>query len=379
MLESWAPASADAKVAFAEFQLHLREITPRVRVVHAIFALNVLVFAAMVASGVSVFKPTVVDALTWGANYGPRTLSGQPWRLVANVFVHFGIVHLAANMFVLWNVGGVVERLFGPLAFAAIYFAAGITASVASLVVHPTVVSAGASGAVFGVYGALAAFVLLRRGAIPKVVLSRLGGIAGSFIVFNVIYGAAQTEIDNAAHLGGLIGGFAAGAFLIRPLVLGRPSEPRRPALTVAAAVVLAGVVVLAMPRPLEFQAIIKDFAVSEKAVWATYNATMKGMWGEKIGLLQASNEIAPILPQCYAAQAKLETESKIWLRQHPGVTLQSRALAIVGRASQVQCAGIDRVVTTLRKRDMAGMVIATLDTERDAQALQAEFQNLKP
>jgi hypothetical protein len=83
VVEPWAPGSADPKVAFAEFQRHLREITPRVRVLPTIFALNVLVFAAMVAGGVSAINPTVADALAWGANYGPRTLSGQPWRLVA--------------------------------------------------------------------------------------------------------------------------------------------------------------------------------------------------------------------------------------------------------------------------------------------------------
>lgn len=380
VVEPWAPGSADPKVAFAEFQLHLREITPRVRVLPAIFALNVLVFAAMVASGVSAINPTIAGALTWGANYGPRTLSGEPWRLVTNFFVHFGIIHLAANMFALWNAGGVIERLFGPLAFAAIYFAAGITASIASLAVHPTVVSAGASGAIFGVYGALAAFVLLRRGEIPKVVISRLGGVAGSFIAYNVIYGAAHAGIDNAAHLGGLIGGFAAGAFLIRPLVLNRPSEPRRPALTVVAAVALAGVVVLVMPRPLDFQTIIKDFAGGEDAILAAYNATTGSFDSHKIDAVEAADQIErTVLPPWHAAHIKLESQANTWLHQSTGTPAQKRLLELLLQDAEVREAGWTRLVAALRAGDRPAALAAAHETNVAVQGLLTELRDLQP
>jgi rhomboid protease GluP len=380
VVEPWAPGSADPKVAFAEFQLHLREITPRVRVLPAIFALNVLVFAAMVASGVSAINPTIAGALTWGANYGPRTLNGEPWRLVANFFVHFGIVHLAANMFALWNAGGVVERLFGPLAFAALYLAAGLTASIASLAVHPTVVSAGASGAIFGIYGALAAFVLLRRGAIPKVVLSRLGGVAGSFIFYNVVYGAAHAGIDNAAHLGGLIGGFAAGAFLIRPLAIDRPSERRRPALTVAAAVVLAGAVVLVMPRPLDFQAILKDFATSEEAILAAYNAATGSLDAHEIDAAQTADRIDRIvLPPWHAAHAKLQSQTNTWLHQSKGTPAQKRLFELILQDAEVREAGWTRVAAALRTGDGPAAMAAAHDMNEAVQGLSTELQNLKP
>jgi rhomboid protease GluP len=380
VVEPWAPGSDDPKVAFAEFQLHLREITPRVRVLPTIFALNVLVFAAMVASGVSAINPTIAGALTWGANYGPRTLNGEPWRLVSNFFVHFGIIHLAANMFALWNAGGVIERLFGPLAFAAIYFAAGLTASIASLAAHPTVVSAGASGAIFGVYGALAAFVLLRRGAIPKVVISRLGGVAGSFIAYNIFYGAAHAGIDNAAHLGGLIGGFAAGAFLIRPLVIDRPSEPRRPALTVAAAVVLAGAVVLAMPRTLDFQAIIKDFAGGEDAILAAYNATTGSFDSHKIDAAEAADQIEQtVLPPWHAAHTKLQSQTNIWLHQSKGTPAQKRLLELLLQDAEVREAGWTRLVAALRAGDRPAALAAAHETNVAVQDLLTELHNLKP
>jgi membrane associated rhomboid family serine protease len=305
----------------------------------------VLVFAAMVATGVSALNPTADAVLDWGANYGPRTLGGEPWRLVANVFVHFGIIHLAANMFALWSAGAVIERLFGPLAFAAIYFAAGLTGSIISLAAHPTVVSAGASGAVFGVYGALAAFVLCRRGAIPKVVISRLGGVAGSFIAYNLSFGAAHAGIDNAAHLGGLIGGFAAGIFLIRPLILDRPSESRRPALIAAAAVVLAGVVVLVMPRPVDFRTIFKDFAASEHVILDAYNATTRSYDAQEIDGLRAAIQIEQtVLPPWRAAQAKMERQSIVWLDQKHGNAAEERLLALLGQEAEARDGGFARV-----------------------------------
>jgi rhomboid protease GluP len=196
---AWAPGSADPKVAFAEFKLHLRTITPRLAVVPTVIGLNVLVYAAMVATGVSPMNPTVVAAIHWGADYGPLTQAGQPWRLLSNIFVHFGAIHLCANMLALASAGPIVERLFGSLAFAALYLAAGILGSLTSLAVHPVIVSAGASGAIFGIYGALGAVVLLHRRAIPRVVLSKLGGVAGSFIAYNVAFGFGHAGIDNAA------------------------------------------------------------------------------------------------------------------------------------------------------------------------------------
>ncbi len=379
-VEPWAPGSADPKIAFAEFQMHLREITPRVRVMPTVFALNVLVFVAMVATGVSALGPTPDVAVAWGANYGPLTLSGQPWRLVTNFFVHFGVIHLAANMFVLWNAGAIVERLFGPLAFAALYLAAGLTASLLSLAVHPTVVSAGASGAVFGVYGALAAFVLLKRGTIPKVVISRLGGVAGSFIAYNLFFGAAHAGIDNAAHIGGLLGGFAAGAFLIRPLVLDRPNEPRRPALTAAAAIVLAGVVVLVMPRPLDFQAIVRDFGASESTIIDRYNATTGSLGAHKIDMAQAADQIEQtVLPPWRDARSKLESQAQAWRRKNHATYAQEHLIALLVQVDKVRETGWTQMVAALRRGDGRAAAAAAHETEGTVRGLQKVMENVNP
>src|SRR6202035_2476066 len=86
----------------------------------------------------------------WGASFGPRTTNGEWWRLVTSMFVHSGMLQLLVNVGGLVSIGFMLERLVRRPAFAAVYFAAGVLASLVSLSVHPMAVSAGASGAIFG-------------------------------------------------------------------------------------------------------------------------------------------------------------------------------------------------------------------------------------
>jgi rhomboid protease GluP len=203
-----------------DFQQRLIAATPRVLVTPALVAINLCAFAAMTVLGVSALGGRAEEYLRFGANFGPLTTGGEWWRLVTCTFVHFGIIHLAFNLWALWDGGGITERLFGNLRFAAIYFFAGVAGSCASLLWNPQAVSAGASGAIFGVYGALLAYMTAQRGSIPPKTLNRLRISTSTFVVYSLFYGFAQTGIDNAAHLGGLAGGFAMGLILARPLNL---------------------------------------------------------------------------------------------------------------------------------------------------------------
>ena len=196
--QALGPKAAEAR-AVAEFQTTLRQVTPRIGVIAAIVAANVAVYLIMIARGVPWMEPTGNDLIAWGANFGPRTLGGQPWRLATNVFLHYGALHIFMNMFALWSAGLMVERIYGSARVAAIYAFAGACASFASVAVHPQVASAGASGAVFGIYGALGAFLLRHRGRVPTLVLKRLGNVAGTFVVYNIIIGLSHPAIDNAA------------------------------------------------------------------------------------------------------------------------------------------------------------------------------------
>jgi membrane associated rhomboid family serine protease len=91
------------------------EATPRVFVTPAIIIINLTIFAAMLVFGVSPIDPNIEQLLKWGADYGPVTLNGQWWRLLSCAFVHIGALHLALNMWCLWNLGRLAERMFGAL------------------------------------------------------------------------------------------------------------------------------------------------------------------------------------------------------------------------------------------------------------------------
>ncbi len=128
---------------------------------------NVAVFVAMVASGVDIMNPNAQTLIDWGADFGPRTLNGEWWRMVSCTFLHSGIIHLGMNMFVLWGLGRLTERFVGSMGFAVAYMISGVAGSIVSLAWNPQGISVGASGAVFGVAGTLLGFVVCHR-AIKK-------------------------------------------------------------------------------------------------------------------------------------------------------------------------------------------------------------------
>jgi rhomboid protease GluP len=211
-------------------------------------------FAAMTASGVPIFWPHVSHLVGWGANDGARViLRDEYWRLAASVFVHGGLIHLAVNMWSLLVIGPLVERIYGHLAFAALYLAAGVGGAITSAAVPPVRVSVGASGAICGVLGGLLAFLVLRRRAIPPTVLRQLRRNVLGVVLFMAVLGALVPTIDQAAHLGGLAAGFASGLILIGPwpVARGRPLRllARRVGLTAVIAAALAGAAVAVSHR----------------------------------------------------------------------------------------------------------------------------------
>lgn len=190
-------------------------------VTYAIIAANAAVYLAMGVSGVSWTQPSIPDAIRWGADFGPLTLNGQWWRVFTSTFVHFGILHIAFNMWCLLDLGRSLEFFMGRKAFAATYVASGVAASTVSLWWRPLSVSAGASGAIFGVAGAFASYIFLKRVDLIPQALKRIRGSLAFFIIVNLAWGAASIGIDNSAHLGGLIAGAILGA-LVPPVVARR-------------------------------------------------------------------------------------------------------------------------------------------------------------
>jgi membrane associated rhomboid family serine protease/Flp pilus assembly protein TadD len=181
-----------------------------------IFGVNVAVFLGMALASSSVVDFSGLDIRPWGANYGPYTLSGQWWRLVTYMFLHGGIMHIAFNMWCLWDLGALCESLYGRWTFAAIYFITGIGAGLASVAWNPGVLSVGASGAIFGLAGALISSFYLGEFSMPKLALKGTLRSLVFFAGFNLFFGQVVGGIDNAAHIGGLVTGLIMGALIAR-------------------------------------------------------------------------------------------------------------------------------------------------------------------
>ena len=154
---------------------------------------------------------TLVDM---GALFGPLTvLKGEWWRLLSAMFLHGGMTHLLMNMFSLYIVGRGVEMYFDTKSYLSIYFFSGIIGGLVSLYMHPVSVGVGASGAIFGVFGALAGFFLAHRDRIAshsKAFMKDFGVI----IAINLVIGLSIPSIDVSAHIGGLVIGFIGGFVL---------------------------------------------------------------------------------------------------------------------------------------------------------------------
>ncbi|HSK43356.1 MAG TPA: rhomboid family intramembrane serine protease [Candidatus Binatia bacterium] len=211
----------------------------------ALLAVNIAVFIAMVASGISFIKPETDQVLRWGADYGPYTLSGQYWRLITSMFLHFGIIHIFGNMWCLWSLGQLAEKLIDSVSLVGLYLITGIGAALLSLSWDPMRVSAGASGAIFGIAGALISVLYFGKLGLQPASVKKLLGYVVRFAFLNLLFGL-QGHIDNMAHLGGLVTGLIAGLFLAKTFDVAPEERPARRRMVLATSAV--GVILLFVP-----------------------------------------------------------------------------------------------------------------------------------
>ncbi|GAE33459.1 rhomboid family intramembrane serine protease [Halalkalibacter akibai] len=148
---------------------------------------------------------SVLTLIEFGAKYNPLIEEGEWWRLISAMFLHIGFLHLFMNSLALFYLGSAVERMFGTGRFLFIYFIAGVSGSLASFAFNEQV-AAGASGAIFGCFGALLYFGIVER----KLFFRTMGKSVVTILIINLVFGFAVPMVDNGAHIGGLIGGFLA-------------------------------------------------------------------------------------------------------------------------------------------------------------------------
>lgn len=368
------------------FLVSLRERTRWTLVTPAFVALNTAIFLLML------FDPATSgqsDTLIgWGGNYGPRTTNGEWWRLVKAMFVHAGLLHLVANVAGLFQLGLVVERLIGPLAFAAVYVAAGTFANLAALSQDPLGLSVGASGAVFGIYGVLVSasvWAALEDSSlrISLITLKRLVPAAAIFILYNF----AADNLSFTAELAGLVTGLAGGAVLARDI--GEERAPlRRTAATAAAALVIAAVAAIPLRgvddvRP-DLQRVIDVEERTASAYETALQRFRKGrMSAESLALLIEKT----IVPDLQAASAHLKTLDMVPAEYQPLVSSAEDYLRLRHASWLLRAEGL-RKMEQIRTHDSRRGQTATLPetvmltlkqadrTERDS--LNA-LQKIKP
>lgn len=180
--------------------------TARPVVVWVILAVNVLVFLAMTLSGGSENTEVLVR---FGAKVNGRIAAGEYWRFLTPIFIHIGLMHLAFNSYALYALGTEVERLFGRAPFAAMYLLSGLSGVAASFAFNDHL-SAGASGAIFGLVGALGYFFARYRNLLGRAGRRQLVNIV-VVAVYNLAFGFLYPGVDNHGHLGGLVAGVALG------------------------------------------------------------------------------------------------------------------------------------------------------------------------
>ena len=247
---------------------------PRADVTRALVAINVLVFAllAVVSRNLTQIPSDLLIRL--GGNFAPLVQQGETWRFFTALFLHGGLLHVGLNMLALHQAGQVVERLFGRAGFLSIYLIAGLLGNAASLWWKPGPVSVGASGAIFGVYGALLAYLLRQRGSVPVEVFREMRSGTLGFIGYSLFAGFSIPGIDNAAHLGGLVGGMLLGAAFAEPVVSQRPVRWRSPQVlgSLCLAVALGGWLWKGAPQVVRsyevghaYQQTIRQFALEEQ------------------------------------------------------------------------------------------------------------------
>lgn len=184
-----------------DFQIELKAKTPWIT--YALIAANVLVWLMLKILSIKTNTEYSDLLVPYGAKANSLILNGEYWRFISAMFLHSNEVHLLINCYSLYMVGSQVEKLFGHINMIVIYFVAGFVGSIASFAFSP-IVSVGASGAIFGLLGAMFYFAIKR----PSLLKSGFGANLITTLVINLVYGFMNERIDNYAHLGGLVGGF---------------------------------------------------------------------------------------------------------------------------------------------------------------------------
>lgn len=183
-------------------------------ITYTLLLLNLIVYSVSALLSGAVIDMDAKALVKIGALFGPFTiLGGEWWRLFTAMFLHGGMTHLLMNIFSLYLIGRGAEMYFNKTSYLSLYFFSGIIGGLVSLMVHPVSVGVGASGAIFGLFGALAGFFLAHKEQIAEHTKAFMKDFS-IIIGINIVIGFAIPSVDVSAHTGGLVVGFIGGYLL---------------------------------------------------------------------------------------------------------------------------------------------------------------------
>jgi rhomboid protease GluP len=344
--------------------------TPRSIVVPALAVVNVAVFALVASQGAGWLATSAKALIAAGANFGPLTTSGEWWRLVTGIFLHGGLIHLVVNMYALLDSGRIGEQFFGHARFLLIYMVSGIAGSIVSVWWNPYVTSVGASGAIFGVYGAMLAFMVDRRNAALAKVIQRHRAPMLVFVLYNLIAGAINAGVDNAAHVGGLVAGTLLGWTVARGTLRGR-SLPAwaAPAAALGAIVVACAALVALTPNTRaaydaqqRFEAELKWFQPEEKKLIQTTRKLLDRAQNGASDSAEVKQELLAVAARWDDAHRRLGT-----VTLEPGLTGKEAAELQANVLSYVD----------LRRQATQSLAVAVSAPKEQSDAAQEDFRRL--
>jgi len=312
------PATMTSALSAKRQELLLFERTLRERclvtwVTPLIVLLAVLAFIAQLAWGDGTFGSGLVAAAYQYGNVPGLVVGGQWWRLATSMFLHGGLVHLALNMWALWSIGRLTERLYGNRRYLCIYLLAGIVAGLVSIAWDPSRWTIGASGAIFGVFGAFLTYMGRRVTGVPLVIMRAHWLPTLLFVAFNLVAGAFDPVVDNAAHVGGLLAGLALGVVLAP---MPEDNSFRTPWVTRFAALALlvgGGSVALAVSGALHTEPPINERFALKHPWYTPSEARNLGAWQRLAGMAAAG-----VMSQAQLAESFRTEILPFWVEAQP-------------------------------------------------------------
>jgi rhomboid protease GluP len=265
---------------------------------------------------------------------------------------------------VLWDIGHFMERLLGSAGCAVVYLVAGLSGSVASLWWNPQVASAGASGAIFGLYGGLIGYLLAGSQDIPRDIAKNLTRNALIFLGYNLLWGLTHKGIDMAGHLGGLLGGLAGGFAMAQRLrAKGPGARPRINLQVLLAGLAIVSLAAASHPRVWDLQQELARFSATETQVQASFNLALQRARSGSLSNAEFARFLeAQVIPPWHTARLRLEG-----IRGLAGP--QARLLGQVERYADTRERGWRAYAEALRNQDPPGILRANaLQADADRQ-----------